>query len=141
MRRLTRTLTKTSCKAKIAFNTVLGKVYEDVSFPLKQKAVFAQDPNCPADNDPEGKAKYWYYDSNETSLYLKHGSARQSYYLAGDGINEASHNRDAGNKTDNMGYGSSRLTKQLPAVPPNTTTALAPSCNLTLRLQRTAMLL
>lgn len=92
-------------QGKNAFNTVLGKVYEDVSFPLKQKAVFAQDPDSPADNDPEGKAKYWYYDSNETSLYLKHGSARQSYYLAGDGINEASHNRDAGNKTDNMGYG------------------------------------
>lgn len=92
-------------QGKNAFNTVLGKVYEDVSFPLKQKAVFAQDPNRPADNDPEGKAKYWYYDSNETSLYLKQGSARQSYYLAGDGINEASHNRDAGNKTDNMGYG------------------------------------
>lgn len=92
-------------QGKNAFNTVLGKVYEDVSFPLKQKAVFAQDPNRPDDNDPEGKAKYWYYDSNETSLYLKQGSARQSYYLAGDGINEASHNRDAGNKTDNMGYG------------------------------------
>lgn len=92
-------------QGKNAFNTVLGKVYEDVSFPLKQKAVFAQDPDSPVDNDPEGKAKYWYYDSNETSLYLKHGSARQSYYLAGDGINEASHNRDAGNKTDNMGYG------------------------------------
>ena len=92
-------------QGKNAFNTVLGKVYADVSFPLKQKAVFAQDPDSPADNDPEGKAKYWYYDSNETSLYLKQGSARQSYYLAGDGINEASHNRDAGNKTDNMGYG------------------------------------
>lgn len=92
-------------QGKNAFNTVLGKVYEDVSFPLKQKAVFAQDPNRPADNDPEGKAKYWYYDSNETSLYLKQGSARQSYYLAGDGINETSHNRDAGNKMDNMGYG------------------------------------
>lgn len=92
-------------QGKNAFNTVLGKVYEDVSFPLKQKAVFAQDPNRPDDNDPEGKAKYWYYDSNETSLYLKQGSACQSYYLAGDGINEASHNRDAGNKTDNMGYG------------------------------------
>ena len=92
-------------QGKNAFNTVLGKVYEDVSFPLKQKAVFAQDPGSPDDNDPESKAEYWYYDSNETSLYLKHGSASQSYYLAGDGINEASHNRDAGNKTDNMGYG------------------------------------
>lgn len=28
-------------QGKNAFNTVLGKVYEDVSFPLKQKAVFA----------------------------------------------------------------------------------------------------
>ena len=92
-------------QGKNAFNTVLGKVYEDVSFPLKQKPVFAQNPDSPDDNDPEGKAEYWYYDSNETSLYLKQGSARQSYYLAGDGINEASHNRDAGNKTDNMGYG------------------------------------
>lgn len=92
-------------QGKNAFNTVLGKVYEDVSFPLKQKAVFAQNPDSPDDNDPESKAEYWYYDSNETSLYLKQGSARQSYYLVGDGINEASHNRDAGNKTDNMGYG------------------------------------
>ena len=92
-------------QGKNAFNTVLGKVYEDVSFPLKQKPVFAQNPDSPDDNDPESKAEYWYYDSNETSLYLKQDSARQSYYLAGDGINEASHNRDAGNKTDNMGYG------------------------------------
>lgn len=92
-------------QGKNTFNTVLGKVYEDVSFPLKQKAVFAQDPNNKSANDPESKAEYWYYDSNETSLYLKQDSARQSYYLVGDGINEASHNRDAGNKTDNMGYG------------------------------------
>lgn len=125
-------------QGKNAFNTVLGKVYEDVSFPLKQKAVFAQDPNRPDDNDPEGKAKYWYYDSNETSLYLKQGSARQSYYLAGDGINEASHNRDAGNKTDNMGYGFFPFNEAVTGSAPNTTTALAPSCNLTLRLQKTA---
>lgn len=138
MRRLTHTLTKTSCKGKNAFNTVLGKVYEDVSFPLKQKAVFAQDPNRPDDNDPEGKAKYWYYDSNETSLYLKQGSARQSYYLVGDGINEASHNRDAGNKTDNMGYGFFPFNEAVTGTPPIPTTALAPSCNLTLRLQKTA---
>ena len=51
-------------QGKNAFNTVLGKVYEDVSFPLKQKAVFAQDPNNKSANDPESKAEYWYYDSN-----------------------------------------------------------------------------
>ena len=106
MRRLTRTLTKTSCKAKNAFNTVLGKVYEDVSFPLKQKPVFAQDPNNKSANDPESKAAYWYYDSNETSLYLKQDIARQSYYLAGNGAkDDASLNRGADNSTNGKGYG------------------------------------
>ena len=93
-------------QGKNAFNTVLGKVYEDVSFPLKQKAVFAQDPNNKSANDPESKAKYWYYDSNETSLYLKQDIARQSYYLAGNGTkDDASLNRGADNNTNGKGYG------------------------------------
>ena len=79
-----------------AFNTVLGKVYENVSFPLKKKAVFAQDPENPSETD----AKYWYFDSNETSLYLKQDSARQSYYLAGSGTDKASLNRSYDNGTD-----------------------------------------
>lgn len=93
-------------QGKNAFNTVLGKVYEDVSFPLKQKPVFAQNPDSPDDNDPENKAEYWYYDSNETSLYLKQDSARQSYYLAGNGTkDDASLNRGADNSTNGKGYG------------------------------------
>lgn len=93
-------------QGKNAFNTVLGKVYEDVSFPLKQKAVFAQNPNNKSANDPESKAEYWYYDSNETSLYLKQDSARQSYYLAGNGTkDDASLNRGADNSTNGKGYG------------------------------------
>lgn len=93
-------------QGKNAFNTVLGKVYEDVSFPLKQKAVFAQDPNNRSANDPESKAEYWYYDSNETSLYLKQDIARQSYYLAGNGTkDDASRNRGADNSTNGKGYG------------------------------------
>lgn len=76
-------------QGKNTFNTVLGKVYEDVSFPLKQKAVFAQDPNNPSDSDPEGKAEYWYYDSSKSSLYLKQNQADGKYYLespkGGDG--------------------------------------------------------
>ena len=93
-------------QGKNAFNTVLGKVYEDVSFPLKQKAVFAQDPNNRSANDPESKAEYWYYDSNETSLYLKQDIARQSYYLAGNGTkDDASLNRGADNSTNGKGYG------------------------------------
>lgn len=93
-------------QGKNAFNTVLGKVYEDVSFPLKQKPVFAQNPDSPDDNDPESKAEYWYYDSNETSLYLKQDSGRQSYYLAGNGTkDDASLNRGADNSTNGKGYG------------------------------------
>lgn len=76
-------------QGKNAFNTVLGKVYEDVSFPLKQKAVFAQDPNNPSDNDPESKAEYWYYDSSKSSLYLNQNQTDGKYYLespkGGDG--------------------------------------------------------
>ena len=68
-------------QGKNAFNTVLGKVYEDVSFPLKQKAVFAQNPDSPDDNDPEGKAEYWYYDSSKSSLYLKQNQTDGKYYL------------------------------------------------------------
>lgn len=68
-------------QGKNAFNTVLGKVYEDVSFPLKQKPVFAQDPNNTSDSDPESKAEYWYYDSSKSSLYLKQNQTDGKYYL------------------------------------------------------------
>ena len=87
-----------------AFNTVLGKVYENVSFPLKKKAVFAPDPDNPSETD----AKYWYFDSNETSLYLKQDSALQSYYLAGSGTKETSRNRGSDNgesQTPDKKYG------------------------------------
>ena len=68
-------------QGKNTFNTVLGKVYEDVSFPLKKSCVFAQNPDHPADDDPEGKAEYWYYDSSKSSLYLKQNQADGKYYL------------------------------------------------------------
>ena len=91
-----------------AFNTVLGKVYENVSFPLKKEKVFAGTRDD-SDNNAENDADYWYFDSNETSLYLKQDSARQSYYLEGDGTDKASHNRGPGNQTSennvDKGYG------------------------------------
>ena len=46
---------------------VLGKVYKDVAFPFKQKNVFDGTNN----DNKESVAQYWYYDSNETPLYLK----------------------------------------------------------------------
>ena len=59
-----------------AEKAVLGKVYKDVSFPFTQKPVFTQN-----DGDPESKAQYWYFDSNERSLYLKQDDATSKYYL------------------------------------------------------------
>ena len=58
---------------------VLGKVYKDVAFPFKQSNVFAGTNN---NDDKEGKAQYWYYDSNETPLYLKQDTSEGGgYYL------------------------------------------------------------
>ena len=95
-------------QGKNTFNTVLGKVYEDVSFPLKKAKVFAETQDG-SGNNAENDAEYWYFDSNETSLYLKQDSNDQSYYLAGNGKNEASHNRSPGNGTSennvDKGYG------------------------------------
>lgn len=63
-----------------AEKAVLGKVYKDVSFPFTQDAVFAKDKND--STDKEAAAKYWYFDSNERSLYLKQDTANSSkYYL------------------------------------------------------------
>lgn len=88
-------------QGKNTFNTVLGKVYDDVSFPLKKAKVFAGTQDGSGNNaEGEGEAEYWYFDSNETSLYLKQDSNDQSYYLAGNGTNDASLNRDAGNGTN-----------------------------------------
>lgn len=59
-----------------AEKAVLGKVYKDVSFPFTQKPVFKE-----KDGDPESKVQYWYFDSNERSLYLKQDNANSKYYL------------------------------------------------------------
>lgn len=60
------------------FNTVLGKVYKDVSFPFTKDAVFKDETKS---NDPEQYAKYWYYDSSKASLYLKQDKGDGKYYL------------------------------------------------------------
>lgn len=85
-------------QGKNAFDTVLGKVYEDVSFPLRKEKVFANTQDN-SGNNAINDAEYWYFDSNETSLYLKQDST-EGYYLAGDGTNEASRNRGSDNGTN-----------------------------------------
>lgn len=78
---------------------VLGKVYKDVAFPFKQAPVFADQSNT---SDPENAAQYWYFDSNETSLYLKQDG--KDYYLEGSGQDQNSLNRNASNDA-NSGFG------------------------------------
>ena len=78
---------------------VLGKVYKDVAFPFKQAPVFADRSNT---SDPENAAQYWYFDSNETSLYLKQDG--KDYYLEGNGQDKNSLNRNASNDA-NSGFG------------------------------------
>ncbi|WP_455488912.1 SpaA isopeptide-forming pilin-related protein [Gemmiger sp.] len=67
-----------------SFNTVLGKVYKDVSFPFTKEAVFWDGNNK---GDPEQHAKYWYYDSSKASLYLKQDQTNGKYYLESPGKN------------------------------------------------------
>ena len=64
-------------QGKNSFNTVLGKVYKDVSFPFTKDAVFKSGDT----SDPEQYAKYWYYDSSKASLYLKQDQTNGKYYL------------------------------------------------------------
>ena len=65
-----------------SFNTVLGKVYKDVSFPFTKDAVFYDEKNISdSDNAKEKEAKYWYYDSSKASLYLKQDKGDGKYYL------------------------------------------------------------
>ena len=78
---------------------VLGKVYKDVAFPFKQAPVFADQNNA---SDPENAAQYWYFDSNETSLYLKQDG--EDYYLEGSGTDPHSSNRNSSNTETGHGF-------------------------------------
>ena len=68
-------------QGKNSFNTVLGKVYKDVSFPFTKDAVFKSGDT----SDPEQYANYWYYDSSKASLYLKQDQTNGKYYLESPG--------------------------------------------------------
>ena len=82
---------------KNSAKAVLGKVYKDVAFPFTQSTVFKGTNN---NDEKESVAQYWYYDSNETSLYLKQDTSKGGgYYLdsvTGDEKNR-SRNLDTGN--------------------------------------------
>ena len=89
---------------KNSAKAVLGKVYKDVAFPFKQKNVFSGTNG----DTKEDIAQYWYYDSNETPLYLKKDTnEKDGYYLDsfnGDAEKEHSRNRNTVNG-EGDGYG------------------------------------
>ena len=88
-------------QGKNSFNTVLGKVYKDVSFPFTKDAVFK---NGTA-GDPEANAKYWYYDSSKASLYLKQDKGDGKYYLESPIDGEGKPTTHANSKNINASYG------------------------------------
>lgn len=78
-------------------NAKLGKVYHNVEFPFTQKEAFVE-------SDQKGKGvKYWWFDSKETSLYLRKDTNSDQLYLGNDStgettaeyLSEASHNVDS----------------------------------------------
>ena len=55
-------------------NAKLGEVYDNVSFPFtKRQGVFH--------NGNESSVEYWYFDSNDTTLYLKQDTGNNDYFL------------------------------------------------------------
>lgn len=89
---------------KNSAKAVLGKVYKDVAFPFKQRNIFKGTNG----DTKEDIAQYWYYDSNETPLYLKKDTnEKDGYYLDsfnGDAEKEHSRNRNTVNG-EGDGYG------------------------------------
>lgn len=52
-------------------NAKLGDVYNNVAFPFTKKRIFDEDKGV----------DYWYFDSQDTTLYLKQDSSTEQYFL------------------------------------------------------------
>lgn len=67
-------------------NAKLGDVYDNVAFPFTKRQIF---------NDDTG-VDYWYFDSQDTTLYLKQDSTTKQYFLKSSTENrERSRNLDS----------------------------------------------
>lgn len=89
-------------------NAKLGEVYHNVEFPFTQKEVFVESAQ---NGQQKGEGvKYWWFDSKETSLYLRKDTNSDQLYLGNDspGVttagykSEASHNVDSASSPDNV---------------------------------------
>ena len=52
-------------------NAKLGEVYDNVAFPFTKKQIFDEDQGV----------DYWYFDSQDTTLYLKQDTEQDQYFL------------------------------------------------------------
>lgn len=52
-------------------NAKLGNVYNNIAFPFTKKAIFDEDQGV----------DYWYFDSQDTTLYLKQDTEQDQYFL------------------------------------------------------------
>ena len=59
-------------------NAKLGNVYNNVAFPFTKKQIFDEDTGV----------DYWYFDSQDTTLYLKQDSETKQYFLKSSTDNE-----------------------------------------------------
>ena len=79
-------------------NAKLGEVYDNVAFPFTKKQIFDEDQGV----------DYWYFDSKDTTLYLKQNSEQNSdskYFLQSADNRESSKNVSASsNPKDPYGY-------------------------------------
>ena len=67
-------------------NAKLGDVYDNVAFPFTKKQIFNEDKGV----------DYWYFDSQDTTLYLKQDSTTEQYFLKSSTQNrEQSRNLDS----------------------------------------------
>lgn len=67
-------------------NAKLGDVYNNVAFPFTKKQIFDEDKGV----------DYWYFDSQDTTLYLKQDSTTEQYFLKSSTENrERSRNLDS----------------------------------------------
>lgn len=82
-------------------NAKLGEVYHNVEFPFTQEEVFIEPEQS---GQQKGKGvEYWWFDSKETSLYLRKDTNSDQLYLGNDSPgettagykSEASHNVDS----------------------------------------------
>lgn len=67
-------------------NAKLGDVYDNVAFPFTKRQIFDEDKGV----------DYWYFDSQDTTLYLKQDSTTEQYFLkSSTGNRERSRNLDS----------------------------------------------